>query len=51
MVDFKKMHSVKGKLSFIWGKMRTVAWKTAPQIALRDCSKDIVGESQYIRFW
>ena len=38
------------ELSFIWGKMRTAAWETASQIALRDCSKAAVGESQYIRF-
>ena len=25
-------------LSFIGGKMRTAAWETAPQIALRDCT-------------
>ena len=31
--------------------MRTAAQETAPQIALRDCSKEIVGEGQYIRFW
>ena len=39
------------ELSFIWGKMRTAAWEIVPQIALRNCSKDAVGESQYIRFW
>ena len=33
------------------GKMRTAAWEAAPQIALRDCSKEVVGEDQYIRFW
>ena len=38
------------ELSFIWGKMRTVAQEAAPQIALRDCSKVAVGENQYIRF-
>ena len=36
------------ELSFIWGKMRTSAWEAASQIALRDCSKAAVGESQYI---
>ena len=30
--------------------MRTAAWEAASQIALRDCSKVPVGESQYIRF-
>ena len=39
------------ELSFIGGKMRTVAREAASQIALRDCSKAAVGESQYIRFW
>ena len=37
--------------SLIWGKMRTVALETALQIALRDCSKEVVGEGQYIGFW
>ena len=32
------------KLHFIWGKMRTAAQETAPQITLRDCSKEAVGE-------
>ena len=27
-------------LSFIWGKVRTAAQNTAPQIALRNCSKE-----------
>ena len=39
------------ELSFIWGKMRTAAQEAATQIALRDCSKAAVGESQYISFW
>ena len=30
--------------------MRTAAQEAASQIALRDCSKSAVGESQYIRF-
>ena len=38
------------ELSFIWGKMRTAAWETASQVALRECSKVAVGESRYIRF-
>ena len=28
------------ELSFTWGKMRTAAWETAPQVALRVCSKE-----------
>ena len=35
---------------FIWGKLRTAAWETAPLIVLRDCCKEVVGEGQYIRF-
>ena len=31
------------KLSFIWGKMRTVSREPASQIALRNCSKEVVG--------
>ena len=34
-------------ISFIWGKMRTAAHETAPQIALRHCSKETQGEGQY----
>ena len=33
--------------SFIWGKNRTAAQERAPQIALRNCSKE-VGNRQYI---
>ena len=29
------------KLSFVWGKVRTVARERAPQIALRNCSKQV----------
>ena len=29
------------ELSFIWGKMRTIARETAFQIALRNCSKEV----------
>ena len=47
-VDWKR--GTTRKVSFIWGKMRTVAWETAPQIALRDCSKEAVGEGQYMIF-
>jgi len=38
------------ELSFISGKMRTAAQEAASQIALRDCSKAAMGESQYIGF-
>ena len=36
------------RLYFIWGKMKTVAWKTVPQITLRNCSKEARGKGQYI---
>ena len=36
------------KLSFIWGKMRTAAWKRVLQTALRNCSKEVLGQGQYI---
>ena len=28
------------ELNFIWNKMRTAAWETAPQIAVRNFSKE-----------
>ena len=31
--------------------MRTAAQETASQIALRHCSKEVVGQGQYVRFW
>jgi len=30
-----------GKLSFIWGKMKTIAQDTASQVAPRNCSKEV----------
>ena len=35
------------KLGFIWGKLKTIVQETAPQIPLRNCSKE-VGEGPYI---
>ena len=50
-VDYmKKIYNLRAE-SFIWSKMQTAAGEAASQIALRDCSKVAVGESQYIRFW
>ena len=37
-------------VKFICGKMRTIAWETAPQTALRNCSTE-VGEGQSSWFW
>ena len=40
------MHNVRIVSCFIWGKMKTAAWKAACQIGLRDCSKEALrGES------
>ena len=32
--------------SFIWGKNRTAAQERAPQIALRNCSKEVEGKDR-----
>ena len=40
----KKAQHESCKLSFTWGKMRTIAWETAPQIPLRNCCKEIEGK-------
>ena len=37
-------------LSFIWGKVRMIAWETGLQIALRNCSLAVGGRSVYMRF-
>ena len=37
------MHNLKVELSFIWGKMSTIAWVAAFQIALKSCSKEVAG--------
>ena len=34
-VDYKDAQSESCELNFLWGKLRTAAWETAPQIALR----------------
>ena len=44
---FKKMHE-RVVSCFILGKMRATVWETAPQIALRNCSKKVAREGQYI---
>ena len=36
---------------FYLGQNEAAAWEAASQIALRDCSKAAVAESQYTRFW
>ncbi|XP_029074962.1 catechol O-methyltransferase isoform X1 [Monodon monoceros] len=48
-VYFKKIAQCESsKLSFIWGYMRAAAWETGPPIALRNCSKEVGGEGQYV---
>ena len=37
------------KLSFLWGKMRTTAWETVFQIALRNFSEEVRGEARIFR--
>ena len=44
MLTFKNTQSESCELTFIGGKMRTIAQETAPQIALRNCSKEIEGK-------
>ena len=36
------------ELSFILDKMRVIVWEIAPHIALRNCSKQVAREGQYI---
>ena len=36
-VNLKGAQRESCQLSFIWDKMRTAAWETAPQIPLRNC--------------
>ena len=36
------------ELNFIWGKIKTAVWETAPQIVLRKCSNEVVGEVNII---
>ena len=48
-VDKKGVQHESCELSFIWGKMRAAAWETAPQIALRGCSKEAVGRRKVNR--
>ena len=38
------MHNVRVVNCFVWGKMRTMAWKTAFQIAVRNCFEEAEGK-------
>ena len=50
--QLKKMHNVRVvNFCFIGGKIRTAAWETAPQVALRNCSKEAAGKDRiYLDF-
>ena len=50
LVDLKNAQCESCELSFIWGKMRTIAWETAFQLALRNCFKEVGGRSVYMNF-
>ena len=51
-IDFKKKKNAwpeSCKSNFIWGKMRTAVQETAPQVSLRNCSKERGGGGREIR--
>ena len=37
--------------SFIWSKLKTIAWETAFQIALRQCVREVQRRSVFMWFW
>ena len=42
-----KKHSLRVvELNFLWGNMMTATWETAPQVTLRNCSKDVGGKER-----
>ena len=50
------LKNVQSEGCFIWGKMKIIAWKRAPQIALRNCSKEAgqgagVGGGELVFMW
>ena len=52
MLTFKNTQCESCELTFIGGKMRTIAQETAPQIALRNCSKEVEGKVRiYVILW
>ena len=40
-VDLKCVQHVSCQFKFYWGQMKTAAWETAPQTALRNCSQEV----------
>ena len=52
MLTFKNTQCEGCELTFIGWKMRTIAQETAPQIALRNCSKEVEGKVRiYVILW
>ena len=47
-VSTKKMHGVRVQVRFYLGQNEDCSPGGAPQTALRNCSKERVGESQYV---
>ena len=45
------MHNVIAVGCFIWGKIRTTDQETASQMALRNCSEDVVGKLSMIYYF
>ena len=44
----KKAQCESCELGFIWDQMRTIARETASQPALRNCSEEVEGRSEYM---
>ena len=49
-MTLKNAQRESGELNFIGGKVRTAAQETAPQIALKNCSKEAGGKGEYVIF-
>ena len=47
LTEKKEKHNVRVELNFTWGKMRTAAQETVPQMLLSDCFKE-AGAGLYI---
>ena len=50
LTEKKKAQYENCELSFIWSKIRTIAWKTASQTALRNCFEEVGWKLVYIWF-
>ena len=47
-VDFKNAECESHELSLLWDNMRTAVWGTAPQMALRNYSREMGGRTVYM---